>query len=488
MRNIFLIVFCLLVSAVWAKEEKNKRIQYCTTLEEAMQQATRKHKPIFFNCYAGWAGASVLMDSVVLADPDLVSFIQKHFVSLRVDMPKTQEGRRLAERYRVKFYAHYLILDEKGEIIHRISGGARAPEFKEKLKSGLNPKTSLAGMTRRYEKGDRSFKFLAAYAGVLKSADEDEKFQEVADYYLEHIDSAGLYLPQSWEILRNKGIKYNSEWFCFINDHRNELVKKNGEKVLNFIVQVLFQQVYPYMMLEKVYDMDFISEIEQKASHLDFTSVSREQLLAMCKILHFRQQKKYSEMLDIWEKMVPELPNEMLKVRYDKTLGRFQDMSETEKKRAVAYLQRRMEGMTGSTLAQYRKTVTELSDYHGIRFETGSLLETLAKARQENKAVFVDCYTSWCGPCKMMSTQVFPDKQAGDFFNPRFISIKIDMEKEEGKELAQKWKINAFPTYLILNPQGEVVYTSRGYIPVEELIRRMNEGLEQWKNSIKTGK
>ena len=41
MKNIFLIVFCLLVSTVWAKEEKNKRIQYCTTLEEAMQQAAR---------------------------------------------------------------------------------------------------------------------------------------------------------------------------------------------------------------------------------------------------------------------------------------------------------------------------------------------------------------------------------------------------------------------------------------------------------------
>ena len=62
------------------------------------------------------------------------------------------------------------------------------------------------------------------------------------------------------------------------------------------------------------------------------------------------------------------------------------------------------------------------------------------------------------------------------------------MEKGEGKKLAQKWNISAFPTYLILNPQGEVVYTSRGYIPVEELIKRMNEGLEQWKNNIKTGK
>lgn len=109
-------------------------------------------------------------------------------------------------------------------------GGAKAPEFKEKLKAGLNPKTSLAGMTRHYEKGDRSFKFLAAYAGTLKTADENEKFQEVADYYLEHIDSAGLYLPQSWEILWNKGKRYDSEWFRFIYDHRNELVEKTERK------------------------------------------------------------------------------------------------------------------------------------------------------------------------------------------------------------------------------------------------------------------
>ena len=205
-------------------------------------------------------------------------------------------------------------------------------------------------------------------------------------------------------------------------------------------------------------------------------------------ILHFRQQKKYSEMLDLLGKMVPNLPNEALKVRYDATLGRLQDMNETEKKQAIAYLKERMAGMTGSTLERYRQIVTELSDYQGIRFETGGLQEALAKARKENKAVFVDCYTSWCGPCKMMSSKVFPDKQAGDFFNPRFISLKIDMEKDEGKELAQKWNIRVFPTYLILDPQGEIVYTSQGYIPAEELIRRMNEGLEQWKNNIKTGK
>ena len=54
------------------------------------------------------------------------------------------------------------------------------------------------------------------------------------------------------------------------------------------------------------------------------------------------------------------------------------------------------------------------------------------------------------------------------------------MEKNEGKELAQKWGVRAFPTYLILSPEGEIVYTSRGYMPAEKLIKQMKEGLEQW--------
>ena len=81
----------------------------------------------------------------------------------------------------------------------------------------------------------------------------------------------------------------------------------------------------------------------------------------------------------------------------------------------------------------------------------------------------------------MMSTKVFPTKEAGDFFNPRFVNIKIDMEKGEGKELLKRWKIDAFPTYLILNSEGEVVYTSKGYIPAPELIKRMQEGLDSLK-------
>ena len=111
MRYITILLFCFFFSTLDAEEKKDGRLHYHTTLGEALKEASQKNKPIFFNCYAGWSGPSCLMDSIVLADPQLISFIEEHCVPLRVDMVKTEEGRQLAEKYQVRFFAHFLILD-----------------------------------------------------------------------------------------------------------------------------------------------------------------------------------------------------------------------------------------------------------------------------------------------------------------------------------------------------------------------------------------
>ena len=65
----------------------------------------------------------------------------------------------------------------------------------------------------------------------------------------------------------------------------------------------------------------------------------------------------------------------------------------------------------------------------GIHFEPLTFEQAKAKAKAEKKLIFMDCYTSWCGPCKYMTEQVFTRKEAGTYFNPRFISVKFDMER-----------------------------------------------------------
>ncbi len=108
----------------------------------------------------------------------------------------------------------------------------------------------------------------------------------------------------------------------------------------------------------------------------------------------------------------------------------------------------------------------------GITFEENhNLKDALTKAKQENKLVFIDAYASWCGPCKMMAAKVFPQKEVGDYFNAHFVNLKLDMEKPENLDIAKKYEVKAYPTYLFLDAEGEVVHRALGGMPAEEFIK-----------------
>ncbi|NOU62073.1 thioredoxin fold domain-containing protein [Marinifilum caeruleilacunae] len=98
----------------------------------------------------------------------------------------------------------------------------------------------------------------------------------------------------------------------------------------------------------------------------------------------------------------------------------------------------------------------------GIEFEHLSFNEALAKAKAENKMLFMDCYTVWCGPCKALSKNVFPQKEVGEYYNANFVNLKMDMEKGEGPELLKKYDVKGFPTLLFLDAEGNVLYKRVG--------------------------
>ncbi|MGU3375873.1 thioredoxin family protein [Chryseobacterium sp. M5A1_1a] len=107
----------------------------------------------------------------------------------------------------------------------------------------------------------------------------------------------------------------------------------------------------------------------------------------------------------------------------------------------------------------------------GIKFEEGNFASILAKAKKENKLVFIDAYASWCGPCKLMVKNIFPLKTVGDYYNSHFINAKIDMEKGEGVDIAKKYNVKAFPTYLFIDGNGEAVHRTLGYVEEKDFIQ-----------------
>lgn len=121
----------------------------------------------------------------------------------------------------------------------------------------------------------------------------------------------------------------------------------------------------------------------------------------------------------------------------------------------------------------------QLSTAQGIEFiHDKSFKDILAMAKAQNKLVFMDCYTSWCGPCKRLSAQVFPDSSVGAFYNSVFVNTKFDMEKGEGVDLAGKYSIRAYPTLLWLDGDGEVKHKIVGGLDVAGLIQNGKKAVD----------
>lgn len=114
----------------------------------------------------------------------------------------------------------------------------------------------------------------------------------------------------------------------------------------------------------------------------------------------------------------------------------------------------------------------------GIVFDEGTFDEALAKAKKEGKMVFVDCYTSWCGPCKRMAQQVFPMAEVGEAMNGRFVCLMRDMEKGEGVELAKRYRVASYPTFLILNADGSLQHKFVGATGPKTFLARVEEAMD----------
>jgi thioredoxin 1 len=107
----------------------------------------------------------------------------------------------------------------------------------------------------------------------------------------------------------------------------------------------------------------------------------------------------------------------------------------------------------------------------GIQFTEGSWASLLKKAKKENKLIFLDAYTTWCGPCKQLQKNVFTREDVAGVFNGNFINVKIDMEAGEGPALARRYPIEGYPTLFFINGKGKVVKQLLGYQQPQDLIK-----------------
>lgn len=99
----------------------------------------------------------------------------------------------------------------------------------------------------------------------------------------------------------------------------------------------------------------------------------------------------------------------------------------------------------------------------------------LKAAEKEKKIIVIDFYTTWCGPCKMLDKTTWKDDDVVAWFKKKAVGLKIDAEKE--KALAKKFKINSYPTIILLKPDGKEIDRITGYRDAKQFLADVNASL-----------
>ena len=134
------------------------------------------------------------------------------------------------------------------------------------------------------------------------------------------------------------------------------------------------------------------------------------------------------------------------------------------------------------------------SQNRSITFIEKPWSDILSQAKTEKKMIFLDAYTTWCGPCKWMAANMFTNDTIADYFNRTFLCAHFDMEKGEGIQLAKTYQVSAYPTLLFINMDGEVVHKRVGapqkvsdYLEMGAIALTPGEGLIDYVKKFQAG-
>ncbi len=97
-----------------------------------------------------------------------------------------------------------------------------------------------------------------------------------------------------------------------------------------------------------------------------------------------------------------------------------------------------------------------------------SFEKALALAKEKDKPVMIDFYTTWCGPCKKLDHTTWKDAKVREWLRAKTVALKIDAEKQ--RRLAKKYGINAYPTMIFINADGSIKGQLVGYHDPEKFL------------------
>ena len=102
-----------------------------------------------------------------------------------------------------------------------------------------------------------------------------------------------------------------------------------------------------------------------------------------------------------------------------------------------------------------------------VVFEETGIKAVFQKAREENKLVFMDCYTTWCGPCKMLAPVL--EEMADEYKQVKFVKVDVDQDVD----LARRYGIQSIPNVIFFK-DGKAVDQLVGFAGKDGVLEKLN--------------
>ena len=131
---------------------------------------------------------------------------------------------------------------------------------------------------------------------------------------------------------------------------------------------------------------------------------------------------------------------------------------------------------------------------NGVEFHDLDFGPAVQRATAEDKLVFIDFFTTWCLPCKVMDATTFQDPEVAAWLARNTVALRLDAEADEANAaLAKRLGVESFPNYVFVSPEGKVVdrilgmRSSAEFIATGESIRRGENAVVRAERALSEG-
>ena len=233
------------------------------TLEEALPHAKQAKKPLLVDDFATWCGPCKQMAATSFIDPDVTTYYNANFISLKLDGEKN-DGPSVMQKYGISAYPTLLYFNANGDLVGKVVGALQAKQLLSKGKDIVNPEMNpVFAANKTYQKSGKKQDDLKAYVKVLAENEHDSLGKYAAEYYQKYPnlnlkDPVELQVfksavhdyksPLSKEFLNNEeNVKDQDAYLGKINDYFMTTYQE-AKTADNFeIMQNMVVEIYPYL-------------------------------------------------------------------------------------------------------------------------------------------------------------------------------------------------------------------------------------------------